>query len=98
MKIFKKQYSENPRRQYVAVLKDLGLNAYEKHQFEVIVDEGFDSPYQFGVDLRNAVQDEFAPIYRTSGVYWCVSGAGMVSFCKSPTIGVASIPSDAVPV
>lgn len=98
MQVFLKQYSEEVFHNYIQVLQDLNVDPHSEHHNSTIVDYQYDSPYRFGRKMREAVQDEHAPIYSVNGVYWCVASSGLVSFCRSSTIGAAHVPADAIEV
>lgn len=93
--IFVKRYPEQTLENYVAVLSDLGVDAYSEHNLDVTVKHGHDSPYVFGQKMRQAIEDESAEIYFTNGVHWAVNDSGDVSFFKSSCIGAAEIPEGA---
>jgi hypothetical protein len=96
MQVFTKSYPETVFENYVAVVRDLGVEPFSRHSNREIVAQGFGSPYRFGNLMRKAVDDEFAPIYCCNGVYWCVAATGLVSFYRSGELNAAQIPSSAV--
>lgn len=53
---------------YVQVVKDLGISLNEIVQ-SVVVEEGYDSPYQFGSKMRRALGDGAYQILNINGVY-----------------------------
>jgi hypothetical protein len=101
MEIYVKQYPvTTPIDEYKAIIRDLGLDPCGVINFQVVVQEGYDSPYKFGELLRNAVECESAEIYRVDNVYFVINDENAdsvkVAFCESTILNsVAKIPSDA---
>ena len=95
--VFVKDYAAEGVDLYRKILLDLGQDPYKEHSLSVVVEGGFESPYQFLNHLRRALlSDGLQPIYLTRGIYWSVDESGFASFCKSAITsscdGVSEIP------
>jgi hypothetical protein len=99
--IYVKQYPvAAPIEEYKAIIRDLGLDPCGVIDFQVVVQEGYESPYKFGELLRNAIRCESAEIYKVQNIYFVINEENVdsvkVAFCESTILNsVAKIPSDA---
>lgn len=72
------------------ILADLGLDRFQT-QTE-IVGYQFDSPYQFGDDMRRAIGDEWAAVFMLKGIYVCINYETFkVAFHRSTVTNAARI-------
>ena len=72
------------------ILADLGLDS-RSPQTEIVGFQ-FDSPYQFGDDMRRSIGDEWTAVFMLGGVYVCINYETFeVAFLRSTIIGAASL-------